>query len=139
MLIDRGKLKAGMHMLLRPKEASMMKKNGPRGPPPPPNYVRIDLGSTLRQHGQPIREWVHRFICSAINGPPDEASGLTDVIHTCPRPHDDHGLRFGNPGCLNPLHMVFGKRDDNCLQGFAAQVRFQRLRELAAARRGEVP
>ena len=136
MFIDRGKLHAGMYMLLRPGEASVMKKNGPRDCPPlPPNYVRINLGSRPYRHGESksICEWAHRFICSCINGPPDKASGLTDVIHTCPRPDDPD--RFGHPGCLNPLHMVYGKRDDNHLRGPAALGRFRRLRELAAVRR----
>jgi hypothetical protein len=132
MLLDRSKLQAGMHMLSRPEEVSKMKKN-PRSLPPPPNYVKINLGSSKNRHAKPITDWVHRLVCATINGPPDVDAGLVEVVHMCPR-RDQPG-RFGNPGCINPLHLVFGNREDNRRAGPMAQARFRKLLELARQRR----
>ena len=129
MLIDRAKLKAGMRMQPRRGETSSRFKKNPQDPRPPPNYVLVDLGSFK---GRSISEYCHRFICAVINGPPSPSSGLTDVIHLCRRQGQDS---FGDPGCINPLHMVFGSPRDNRLAGPKATARHRVLLKLAKARR----
>ena len=130
MLLDRSKLTKGMVMIPRRGETPTKKMKNKWQRPPPPNYVHIYMGSLKRM---PIYEYCHRFVCAAINGPPDEDAGLTDVVHMCQRPGDPS--KFGDPACVSPLHMVFGSPEDNQLTGVKAQARFQVLVGLSKARR----
>lgn len=130
MLLDREKLQSGMIMNPRRGEKPSRKYKNKWQHRPPPNYVRLHLGSSK---GTAIYEYCHRFVCAVINGPPDEAAGLVDVVHICRRPGDPS--RFGNPACIHPLHLVFGRPDDNRLTGAKAQERFRVLLQLASSRR----
>lgn len=48
-----------------------------------------------------VRHRVHRFVCEAVNGPP--ASDKLDAAHSC-----------GNRLCINPRHLRWATRKENC-------------------------
>ena len=121
MLIDRDRLQQGMHMMPHarvPAGLNRINHAYPSSPsrrhPTPLDYAYVNLGS--HKEGRiyiPNKLYLHRFVCAAINGPPDEESGLNEVVHMCRRA-DDSG-HFGYRACLNPLHMVWGDSAANML------------------------